>query len=143
MKTEARKTVLVTLTFLAIFGILSYSLFQAKNLITGPVINIEEPRDGATLTYDVFDIKGDAKNISSIKLNDSPIFVNEEGKFSEKIVASPGYSVMKLEVEDRFGKKKTKYLHLVLPKNAVIGANPKTEPQTGTEVSLKTNNQTI
>jgi len=93
--------------------LVAYVLFQAKNLILGPRLTISEPRDGMHLTNELVTITGVAKNVSAISLNDNPIFVDKEGVFREKLIAAPGYSIIKMSVEDRFGRKKTEYIHLV------------------------------
>jgi hypothetical protein len=95
--------------------IAGYSLFQAKNLIIGPVMTIEEPLDGATLPFSLYTVRGSAQNISQISLNDKPIFVNDRGIFQEKLIAPPGYSIIKMTVKDRFGRSKTQHIHLMHP----------------------------
>lgn len=96
------------------FGIIViYSAFQAKNLILGPQISISEPQNGSKVTFGIYTIRGIAKNISAISLNDSPIFVDEEGQFEEKLIAPPGYSIMKILAKDRFGRTKIRYIHLM------------------------------
>ncbi len=100
----------ISFIVLIIFG---YSLFQAKNLIIGPTFTIETPQDGATLGNEVFTVKGVAHNVASITLNDSPIFIDEQGVFEEKLIAPLGYSIIELSVADRFGRRKTEYLHLI------------------------------
>lgn len=92
-----------------------YSLFQARNLILGPDITIESPVHGSTLSSALFEIRGKAKNVSSITLNDSPIFIDEHGVFKETLVAPPGYFIAKLSAQDKFGQTKTRYIELVSP----------------------------
>jgi hypothetical protein len=102
--------IFITSLFLFIGG---YTLFQAKNLIVGPRLTIAEPENGATLYHGLYSVSGSAQNISSITLNDQPIFVDDYGNFHEKLIAPPGYSIMKMAVKDRFGRSKEKYIHLV------------------------------
>lgn len=111
---DVKKIIRISTLSLGIFLIISYSLFQAKNLILGPGFTIDEPLDGQTLTEEEFTFSGNAHNVSSITLNDSPIFIDETGVFREKLIAPFGYSIMKLEVKDRFGRSKTEYVHLIL-----------------------------
>lgn len=113
MQGNVKKIIQISgITFVALI-ILGYSLFQAKNLIVGPTFTIETPQDGETLRGEVFTVKGVAHNVASITLNDSPIFVDEQGVFEEKLIAPHGYSIIELSVADRFGRRRTEYVHLI------------------------------
>ena len=117
----------VSLVLIIIGG---YSIFQAKNIIAGPTLKIDSPANGATLTQNIVYVKGTTKNISRITLNDSPIFVDEDGLFGEKIIVSSGYSVIKLSVTDRFGRNKTKYIEVVATQEPIL-AHTESEVSTG------------
>ncbi len=103
--------------FLSIL-IVGYVLFQSKNLISGPQISVTEPKDGATLSYNLVTVKGNAQNIAYIHLNDRLIFIDEAGQFSEKLIAPPGYSIIKIEAQDKFGKSIEQFIHVYLPESA-------------------------
>jgi len=103
-----------------IFLIVLYVLFQSKNLLSGPQIEITEPKDGATLSYNLVTVKGNAQNIAYIHLNDRLIFIDEKGIFSEKLIAPPGYSIIKVEAQDKFGKTIEKFIRVYMPESAVI-----------------------
>lgn len=103
-----------TVTFvLLLIGILGYTFFQTQSLVTGPVINISKPQNGATLTASLIEIVGTTENISSISINDRYIFIDESGAFKEKLLLSPGYNIITLQAEDRFGRKTEEILELV------------------------------
>ena len=116
---SARQKLRVAFFVLVAVFILLYILFQSKNLILGPQITITEPLDGATLTYNLVTIKGKAQNISSIRIDDRSIFIDNQGLFNEKLIAPVGYSIIQVEGSDRFGKKEQKLIHLYLPQSAV------------------------
>ena len=138
MKDNPRKTIGLVLC-IGLAGILGlYVLFQAKNLIIGPTITITEPQDGATIPFHVVTISGIARNISEITLNDSPIFIDTKGVFSEKLIVEPGYSIIKVSAKDRFGRKITKLLRIVYNKESV----PIETPVLETEVSTSTASST-
>jgi hypothetical protein len=111
---DVKKIIRISTLSLGILLIVFYSLFQAKNIILGPRFTINEPLDGQTLLEEEFTFSGNAHNVASITLNDSPIFIDETGVFNEKLIAPLGYSIMKLEVKDRFGRSKIEYVHLIL-----------------------------
>src|SRR3990167_8220869 len=66
-----------------------YSLYQARALLVGPRIWIENPQDGDTVKSPLVIMEGQSKNIAWISLNDHQIFTNEEGAWSEKLLISP------------------------------------------------------
>ena len=101
------------LSLLAII-IVGYSFFQAHKILAGPVINIHTPQNGATYNQTLIEISGQAKNIAYINLDDRKMFTDKNGNFSEKLLLSPGYNVIKLEAWDKFGKQTEKKLGLVL-----------------------------
>jgi hypothetical protein len=93
--------------------LLLYTLFQARFLILGPVIYIDSPYDGELEPTSVIIIKGRAKNIAYISLNDRPIFIDSNGNWSEKYALSEGLSIITLKASDRFGRKTEKTVRLV------------------------------
>jgi hypothetical protein len=97
-------------------GIIGYALFQARNLINGPKVTISWPHNGATLNHDAVEVKGVAKNIAYITLNDRQIFVDNEGNFNEELLLAPGYNIWKVEAKDKFGRTVSKKIELVLNK---------------------------
>lgn len=104
----------VALFGILVFVIVVYTAFQAQKLLTGPVIEISTPQNGATFSQTLISIEGHTKNISHISLDDRPIFTDKNGYFQEKILLSPGYNVIKLDAEDKFKNKTEKRLELVL-----------------------------
>ena len=113
--TDKRKR-FFTLAFIAVIFLLvgGYAFFRTKDLLAGPKITIISPENGASLTVSATLIRGTAKNISSLSLDDRPIYVDDKGNFSEIMALSPGYNILSLKAEDKFGKKKEVALELVL-----------------------------
>ena len=106
---------------LFLFLILGYSLYQSRNLLMGPVITINEPKNGSTTEEQMIKIAGAAKNIKSISLDDRPIFIDEAGSFSEKLLLSNGYNVIKISAWDKFNKKTDKLIEVVYKEKVVGG----------------------
>ena len=82
---------------------LGFVVFQARFLITGPRIVLEDlpqrPQNDRQIT-----IKGDAYNISRLWLNDRPIYTDAKGRFEEALVLENGYTIATLRAEDRYGR---------------------------------------
>jgi hypothetical protein len=98
------------LIFLVIGG---YAYLKSREFISGPKITINTPADGSSFPEALITIEGIAGNISRITLNDTPIFVDSEGRFSEKMLLLQGYNIISIKAEDRFGKNIEKTLELV------------------------------
>lgn len=93
---------------------LSYAYYQSKGFIKGPILKISQPQNGISLTEDVLEINGFAKNIAYISLNDRQIFVDEEGNLKEKILLFPGYNIISLSAKDKYERKIEKNIEVVL-----------------------------
>ena len=106
---------------LFLFLILGYSFYQSRNLLMGPVITIDEPKNGLATEEQMIKIAGAAKNIKSISLDDRPIFIDEAGSFSEKLLLSNGYNIIKISAWDKFNKKTDKLIEVVYKEKVVGG----------------------
>lgn len=104
------KAIAITLFLIALF---SYVVFEVWNYVTGPQIIVSSPANGISVSESLISIDGQGKNTKIITLNDRPIVVDEAGNFSEKILLSYGYNILKLSAEDRFGKKTEQELQIV------------------------------
>lgn len=115
----------IVFSFLIFFII--YGLFESYNLILGPKINILEPKNGANFLEPIITIKGNAKNISFISINDRQIYVDKSGYFEDKILLLPGYNIISVKAKDRFGKNIEKRLQLFLEKDDFLNASSSLE----------------
>lgn len=102
--------------FLVAFFIIliAYSIFEARAYILGPEIWIDNPQNGEVIDNPLIVMEGHSKNISWISLNDRQIFTDEKGKWSEKLIVSPGLSIMTVSARDRFGRTTEKSVQIVL-----------------------------
>ena len=102
--------------FFVLFGfvIIGYSLYQSQKLLSGPVITVFTPENGATYNQTLIEIDGRARNIAYLNLDDRPIFTDKDGYFKEKILLSPGYNVIKLDAKDKFKTYTEKRIEVIL-----------------------------
>lgn len=103
MKNRILVRIIVAVVILA--GIGGYSFFEFRNLIRGPMVVIDEPNTHTVINDPVTNIRGHAKNISEITLNDRDITVDEKGEFNEKIVLANGLNTIKVMAKDKFGRQ--------------------------------------
>ena len=83
--------------------IVSYVLYQARNLIQGPSILLygeyfPEQHEKTIL------LEGQTHNIVKLTLNGKEIHTSSDGAFSHTVVLEHGYSIISLYAEDRFGR---------------------------------------
>lgn len=96
-----------------LFLVLGYAFYKSKDLIGGPTITINEPKNGSSVSEQLVKVAGVAKNINKIFLDDRPIYIDESGSFNERLLLSKGYNIVKISAWDKFGKKTEKTLELV------------------------------
>ena len=110
---QVRDLIKFWIALLAIVGIVGYGLWKSKELVGGPQLEVHSPLNGALVSESLVEIRGHAKNISFLTLNDDKIFTDEAGDFSEKILLSYGYNVMTIKAKDRFGRERIEILELI------------------------------
>ena len=84
--------------------IITYVIFQARFLITGPQITLNETPN---IEYNkrVVSLEGNAFNITHLWLNDRQIFTDKNGEFKEALVLENGYTIATLRAKDRYGRE--------------------------------------
>jgi hypothetical protein len=101
---------LITTLFVCL--LVGYSIFQVHKLATGPVIDVELPKQAVITGSGMLKLQGVASNIAFITVNDSPIYIDEKGLFSVNLLLYPGYNVIKLYGRDKFGKTLTRLVEV-------------------------------
>lgn len=107
-----RSLLLATLVILGL-AIASYIYLESRDFLHGPEIMVTRPQNKSVIYDPAVEIEGKTKRIAAIELNDSPISIDNEGNFKEKLFLKNGYNVVKLVGWDRFKKQKEVILELV------------------------------
>lgn len=97
----------------AVFLIAGYAYFETRGLIRGPVVAVEYPVPGSTVADELVTVSGTVLRVTDIALNDRPIFIDADGRWSEMLLLAPGYNVLELSVADRFGRTRRELIELV------------------------------
>ena len=87
---------------LLVVGLVLYVGYQFRGYLTGPQVAVTELR----VRNNHVSIVGRAENISKLTLFGREIFIDEAGAFREEHLLAPGYNVITLEAEDRFGRSR-------------------------------------
>jgi hypothetical protein len=101
---------------LSVFFILIvvYAFFRSKDLIFGVKIKNVNLADGATVTENIIKLTGKAKNAINLTLDGREISVDQQGNFNETIALLPGYNIINIKAQDKFGYIDEKNYKLIL-----------------------------
>jgi len=110
---DLRRQVETVLIVILLFLALSYGIFRAYPLLTGPSIKILNLIDGSTVANTTFQISGIATRAKEITLQGKPITIDNKGNFTETLVATYPYTILVLVATDKYGAVETKTLRVI------------------------------
>src|SRR3989338_7847527 len=116
---DSKKTLKIVGLSVFFILILLYAGLRSKDLVLGVKIKNVNLKDRATIIESTIKIEGNARNATSLMLDGREISIDELGNFSETIALLPGYNILSLEAEDRFGNKDEKNYKLIYQPSAV------------------------
>lgn len=90
-----------------------YGGFRAYPLLAGPRITIIAPQDGDFVASTTFTISGNVLRANDITLQGKHITIDDQGNFSETLVASLPYTILVLVAKDAYGATETKTLRVI------------------------------
>jgi hypothetical protein len=114
MTQDSKKIIKNSLLAVFFILILGYALFVSKDLIFGVRIRDVSLTDGTVFTENVQEVTGNARNAIHLYLNGREISINQEGDFKETIALLPGYNIISIRAEDKFGLTDEKNYKLML-----------------------------
>ena len=113
--TNSFKKILSWTSIILFFGIIvSYGLWRTAALREGVKLEVENIENGAIYEENTLTVAGYAKNARKLTLDGREIYIDKDGRFSETLILLPGYNIMSLYAEDKFGKKTQKDYELIL-----------------------------
>lgn len=96
--------ILTAVFVMVLFGCaLTYIIFQARFLINGPQLALTDPLPTVQNERQIT-LTGTATNVTAIYLNGRPIVTDENGAFAEKVVLENGYSIVRIDAVDLYGR---------------------------------------
>lgn len=105
--------------------LISYGIFNARNIILGPSIEIFEPAENFETDNSILLIKGRVRNMTSLTLYGRSISVDTEGIFQEKILLSAGLNNIEIRAKDRFQNETRKTLKVYYRAREPASIEPK------------------
>ena len=95
-----------TLLTIGLLFVVIYVIFQARYLIIGPQITLENTPELLQNERQIF-LSGTAQNLSRLWLNERQIYTDAQGNFKEALILENGYTIATLRAEDRYGRMTT------------------------------------
>ncbi len=119
MDTNTNTKKIIKILGFSIFFILIiiYAIFISKNLIFGIKITEVNLSDGAVFTDNIVKLTGNARNAIKLTLNGREISIDQAGNFNETIALLPGYNIVTIKAQDKFGYEDEKNYKLIFRKN--------------------------
>ncbi len=93
-----------SLVFLGFF----YLYREVKFFISTPRLAIAEPLDGSEIEGNSVRVRGITEKDAEVIINNQPVVIDAEGKFSEIINLQPGVNIITASSKNRFDKESTK-----------------------------------
>ncbi len=90
-----------------------YSALKMRDIIWGVDVVVRGVTDGETVTNQKITLEGNARNIEILTINDRIIGVGENGEFRDSLLLSPGYNIVSIKGDDKFGKHIRHEYHVV------------------------------
>ncbi|MES2315481.1 MAG: hypothetical protein V4486_01965 [Patescibacteria group bacterium] len=103
MTQDVKKLLKISGIILFFVILIGYALFRSYDLIVGVKIKNVNIVNGEKVTTNPLLVTGNAKNANKLSLNGRDISVSQGGDFSENIALLPGYNLISIRAEDKFG----------------------------------------
>jgi hypothetical protein len=88
-----------------LIGIFLYS--RVAGLISGPRIIVDSPTPWQEISDGWIEVSGTIRYVSSAKINGRRLYLNTDNTFREIIAVVPGYTIIEITAQDRFGKQRS------------------------------------
>ncbi len=85
--------------------VIGYLIYQLDSLIVPPALSLTYPSEDISTSSSSIEISGTTDYTAKLTINGQQIFVEKDGKFHQEINLSQGVNTLKIEAENRFGKK--------------------------------------
>ena len=108
------KKVIKNILALGFFSfILLYAVLNTRFISRGIVLSINGIENGKIYEESVIEINGNAKRAKHVLVNGREISLNQSGDFTDYLVLMPGYNIITISAEDKFGKITKKNFDIV------------------------------
>jgi len=103
MPRNFKKILSIALPLFLFAVILSYTYYKTRDLLRGVVLNINGVANGEVFRDPTVKISGSAKNALKLSVNGREIFIDKNANFAEQLLLLPGFNILTVKAEDKFG----------------------------------------
>lgn len=108
-------TYLSIATLLGLFFL--FLIFQYFQFANAPYLNITNPPENLVVRTDEINVTGETDPDANLSINDQPVSLSSDGKFSVKVPLSLGLNALTIKSTNKFQKSTVKLRHLRLEGN--------------------------
>ena len=105
--TDGRRRIRYVGICIALLLIIGYAGFEARRYLEGPIIQIDSPKEGETLTGHAVRVTGHGENLSYFYINGYQAYLDRDGSFSYLYTPPEGYATLTAQGRDRFNRSVT------------------------------------
>lgn len=113
MNQDAKKILKISLVSVFFILIATFVFFNSKDLIFGVKIKNVNLADNAKVADNILKITGNAKNAVKLSLDGREISIDQSGNFNETVALLPGYNLINIKAQDKFGNSDEKNYKLI------------------------------
>ena len=95
--------ILTIITILVLIFLYGYR--QSIAVLEGPAIEIREPLNGQSATTSLLRVLGTTKHVKELTLQGRTIYIDLEGRVDERLLLTPGYTIIELRAKDAQGRE--------------------------------------
>lgn len=99
---------------LLFFVLIFYLVFQYKDAIIPPSVNITSPRENETVASTIILVSGSTNPDNLVYVNNFQISVDENGKFKKSLSVFSGRAEIKIKIVNRFNKSTEIIRHITV-----------------------------
>jgi len=97
--------------------IVGYAVLNTRLISKGINLKINGIENGKIYEEGSIDITGNAKRARHVLVNGREINLNQEGEFSDVLIILPGYNIITISAEDKFGKITKQVFEIIRKEN--------------------------
>ena len=105
--------------------VVTYAISKTNAITQGVDLSVNGIEQGRKYTEGFLAITGNAKHAKHLLVNGREVTINQNGDFSDTLVLLPGYNIITVSAEDKFGKVTKKTYEVVREQLSVasLGGN--------------------
>ena len=111
---DFKKTLTRGSLILLVLVILGYTYYRTIDLRRGVTLEVTGIQNNNTYHEPLLKLKGRAVHATSLSINNRNIPVDKDWSFKESLLLLPGWNIIEVKAEDKFGRKNVKNYQVIL-----------------------------